>query len=40
MSKDTNIIEQLAEAIASISDKKAKKSKSTPKFVLVVDGKS
>lgn len=39
MSKDTNIIEQLAEAIASISDKKAKKSKSTPKFVLVVDGR-
>lgn len=37
MSKD--ILNDLAEAISAISDKKAKKDKSTPKFVLVVDGK-
>ena len=34
-----DIIAALDEAIADVSDKKAKKSKTTPKFVLVVDGK-
>lgn len=37
MSKD--ILNDLAEAISAISEKKAKKVKTTPKFVLVVDGK-
>ena len=39
MAQDLNILEALASAISQISDKKAKKSKATPKFVLVVDGK-
>jgi uncharacterized protein (DUF2267 family) len=34
-----DLLNQLAAALADLSDKKAKKSKSTPKFVLVVDGK-
>lgn len=33
-----NAIDVLAEALASIMDKKAKKVKTTPKFVLVVNG--
>ena len=37
MSKD--ILNDLAEAISAISEKKAKTVKTTPKFVLVVDGK-
>ena len=34
-----DLLNQLAAALSDLSDKKAKKSKSTPKFVLVVDGK-
>ena len=37
MSKDT--LNVLAEALTSLMDKKTKKTKTTPKFVLVVDGK-
>lgn len=39
MAQSNDILASLAEAIAAISDKKAKKNKATPKFVLVVDGK-
>ena len=34
-----DLLNQLADALVALTDKKAKKSKSTPKFVLVVDGK-
>lgn len=34
-----DLLNQLAAALSDLSDKKAKKSKSTPKFVMVVDGK-
>jgi len=37
MTQSNDILSSLAEAIAAISDKKAKKQKTTPKFVLVVD---
>lgn len=37
MSKDA--LNVLAEALTSLMDKKAKKTKTTPKFVLVVDGR-
>ena len=34
-----DLLNQLATALADLSDKKAKKTKATAKFVLVVDGK-
>ena len=34
-----DLLNQLAAALSDLSDKKAKKSKTTAKFVLVVDGK-